>query len=323
MSLRYIVPALGAFAFVGAPADAIEVGDLSIGGFTDAIFTYQDVDAEDDPDIGFSGDVELQFAYAIGSNVTARTDLEFGEAAGGKSGSGQAYVEAADVTWAINEQFSLTMGRFENWLGYELEDAPDRMRINNSLLFDANGVDTDGLAGTFSANDELTVGVFVTDTVYGSAAGSTKNISFGARVDYIQADMFSLALNVQLDDGGDEPEDWFGLNISGDYTGVENLTVYGDITSQTGVGYVDESLFGILIGASYGFQENMAGVLDVSMLSYDESEEEELQIAGALITNPTGDSNFAVNYELTAQTHDQNDGADFLRFAVEFLAVIP
>ena len=67
-----LVPTLALMAGVGV-APAIEVGDLTIGGYVDAIFTVTSVDdgSDDVTSTDFTGDFVLNATYAIGETVSA------------------------------------------------------------------------------------------------------------------------------------------------------------------------------------------------------------------------------------------------------------
>jgi len=85
VSLRQIVPTLGALALSTA-VSAIEVGDLTIGGFVDTVLKIETSDGSgstgfDDSIMDFSADAELQFGYNIGDAVSAQVDVQLNDGA--------------------------------------------------------------------------------------------------------------------------------------------------------------------------------------------------------------------------------------------------
>lgn len=324
MSLRHVVPALGAFALATAPAAAVEVGDLTIGGFVDAISSYADSDASDDATIEFSGTTELQFGYAIGTAVAAQVDVEF------DGSSNRVDLEQAYVSWALTEEFSVSMGKMSNYIGWEVDDAPSLYRINHSLIWDLNGSDIEAVAGIYS-KDAWTVGLYISDAIYETPAINGEELAIGGRVDYA-AETFNVAFNIAQDSNA-PVYDTLGMNLSGDFSGVENLLLFGDLMIGSDFGGKDVDVMGLMVGANYVVNEKMSVTGMLSYVSVDNggsSDPTGIELAVALLTTPTGDSNFAVNYEISFTSEEEGFGDstatvdnDVLWLGVEFLAVIP
>lgn len=124
------VAALAAGAMQTANAD-IELGEgFSVTGFVDQSFSSTKYDGSSASKSFGIDQVETDFLYTGSDGVTARVDIEYGEstsdlvsgdnAAG--SGPDTTFVEQAYVTKAFNEQFSMKLGRFLSYSGWETEE---------------------------------------------------------------------------------------------------------------------------------------------------------------------------------------------------------
>lgn len=336
MSLRYVVPTLGALALTTA-APAIEVGDLTIGGFVDTILDIETSDGSgtsgfDDSIIDFSADAELQFGYNIGDSVSAQLDIEVD----GEDSNGEITVEQANVSWKINDQATLTMGKSETLIGYEAVDAPDLWRVGYSLAAELHGISTTGLNINFAPSEQVSVDVYVVDGVYatdsdnlfGTPAGKlSSDFSFGLNVDF-SSETFMVSFDFAIDTGGDPAaaeEDISNVSINGEFTGVENLTIFADLQTLS----TDAAdTMALLIGANYKIDDSKSVTGMLSMLDEEQDDAMSMELAVALLTNPTGDANFAVNYELAMYMADdastmRTGTEDATNIRIEFLAVIP
>ena len=335
MSLRYVVPTLGALALTTA-APAIEVGDLTIGGFIDTILEIETSDGSgttggDDSIIDFSADAELRFGYNIGDAVSAQLDIEVnGEA------NDVIRVEQANVSWKVNETATLTMGKSETLIGYEAVDAPDQWRVGSSLATELQGTSTTGLNVGFAPSEQVSVdfyivdGIYATDSenVFGAPLGKlSSDFSFGFSVNFA-GEGFFVDFDVAIDTGGDftaAEEDIQNVSINGEYTGTENLTVFGDI--QT-VSTDSVDLMAILIGANYKIDDSKSITGMISTLDEDADDSVSTELAVALLTNPTGDANFALNVELALFQGDdvvsiRTGAEDSTEIKLEWIAIIP
>ncbi len=118
-----IAVAIAAAAVGAAPAANadIELGTgLSVKGFAD--MSYYDYDEDGSPSVSAAGidQVEMDFLYTGTSGVSAEVDIEYGE---GFEGSGdETFVEQAFVTKTFTDQFSMKVGRFLSYSGWEAEE---------------------------------------------------------------------------------------------------------------------------------------------------------------------------------------------------------
>ena len=363
MKLRSLVPALGLLAATTATATAAESGGITIGGFVDVIL---DIDDDTDElnssgpqapiDWGFGVDIELQITYKIGEAVTAQIDIEHNNGSSSDTDLEQAY-----INWALNDQFSLTAGKYTTYAGWVAADAPDLYRIHGGPITSLYGSDLIGLAGNYAFSDTVSGSLFLVNGLSDrSNANPAANDFLGIRHLGIAADViFTIAdvgsINVEagydyLDNGtaasdNDSAEISAAINATIKPKSVEGLTLgaelyhrsAGDYNANTStlVAGTDSSALGFLLMGNFAFAENMSGTLMIQNVmntvdvSGTETEQTQMEIALALLTTPTGDSNFAVNYELFFMTDETETGGtstaetQTIGAAVEFLAIIP
>jgi hypothetical protein len=118
---------------------AIELGEgLSVTGFAD--MSYLSVNPDGGPTVdGFGIDqFETDFMFTGSDGVSAQVDIEYGESSAGTPGTDDTFVEQAFVSKAFTEQFSMKLGRFLSYTGWETEEPTG--------LFQYSGV---GYASTF------------------------------------------------------------------------------------------------------------------------------------------------------------------------------
>jgi len=116
-----VTAALAIGAVPAARAD-IELGNgFSITGFADQSFQYIDTDGA--PSISKFGidQFETDFKFAGFNGISAQVDIEYGSHST-ESGPEHTFVEQAFVTKAFTEQFSMKLGRFLSYSGWETEE---------------------------------------------------------------------------------------------------------------------------------------------------------------------------------------------------------
>ena len=234
-----LVPALGALLAAPTAVEAVEVGDLTIGGFVDTwleITSYDenapDLPAPDDDQvIDFAAEVELQIGWSVGSDVHAQMDIEF------YGDGGEPDLETATVTWDVSESASLMMGEFVDWLGWEAADAPGRYRINRTVLIGGNfyGAKTvTGLGVMGSPSETFSYGVYVTDMVYGATGTASDDFAIGGDFTFKIDGYGSVNVEFALDSGaapafgGAAEEDVTGFGINTTYDAMDGLVVGGE-----------------------------------------------------------------------------------------------
>ncbi len=124
---RIITGVLAAAAVGAIPvanAGGIEIGKgLTITGFLDQ--SYQYINDDNAPKYHKFGidQFETDFLYSGSDGVSAEVDIEYGDSTpNGPAGGNETFVEQAFVTKKFNDQFSVKVGRFLSYSGWEAEE---------------------------------------------------------------------------------------------------------------------------------------------------------------------------------------------------------
>jgi len=101
----------------------IELGEgLSVTGFVDMSFYYEDIDGADATTKNFAVDqVEVDFMYTGSNGVSAQVDIEYGESTANGLTDGT-FVEQAFITKKVNDKLTVKAGRFLSYSGWETEE---------------------------------------------------------------------------------------------------------------------------------------------------------------------------------------------------------
>ncbi len=328
MKLRYLVPALGVLASLST-VSAETVGGLTVGGYVDVIANAGHEaagDAAAQTDLGATAFVELRVGYKVADKVTAQVDIEFNGANSRDNTDSAAYLEQAYVNWAMTDGFSLTGGKFTTYAGWVAADADGLYRINAGPITSLYGGEITGAAGNFAINDDFSISVFLVnglDVVSGGNAitpiNANQNDDLALAVDlvYKMADVGSFNFEAGYDYiNSDVSELSLGLNAT--VTAVESWTFGAEIiTRMLDVDGDSSSKLGALVMANYKLPMDnpMSVTAMVQYVGYDEGDlgnqkkSSTVEVAVALLTNPTKDPNFGLNYEISYATV-KNDGVD-------------
>ena len=342
MRLNALVPTLALVASA-TTASAIEVDALTIGGYVDAVLniTSNDIGADkwggpsDELGTDFTAAFQLDVDYAIGEQAAARAELKWDQ-------DGNTALEEAYASWQFHDKWSVHMGRFETFIGWESLDAPNLTRVNFHNAGSLSEVSPyyDGASVRGALTEQLSLGLYVADQLIAPSvarADSSQDLAFGAELSYALDDNDSYVdLDFTYDSysaglGGTGFDSIWSVNINAQYNFAEGtpLSVYGEFNyaswANDGTAAEDsDNNMWFMLGASYGFADNMIGSLMIDWIDPSDTAEDdaELEIAAALLTNPTNDANFAVNVEvayISAEADDSNAFGVFL----EALAIIP
>lgn len=346
MSLRYIVPTMGLMAFTAVPAMAADVGGLTVNGYVDSILEFSDGDDAtgrgDDATIDFSAGAQLEIGYAIGDAVTANVEL-YWEDADSSSNGVATNLEQAYINWAITEQVSVVAGKFHNSIGWEALDAPGLYRVNNSHMYSSWsvggsgfetswGLDTTGIGVVVTPNEQVEFGLNLVDGIYAETSKATDALGINAYVTAVIEGIGTFDLDIMYGQeeasafGGAAEEDAFGIDLNGE---IDALREDQGLLFAFDFNYVDYDLaggMGLLLLANYALptEAPMWATLSLNYVepNDDADDDESIEIAAALLTQPTDDDNFGLNFELAYISHSGDDRNEFGLF-VEALAVIP
>ena len=232
---------LSAIVFVGAMTlnAQDEAPKLSVSGTVDAYYqTY--LTASDDASGSFGTSFADEAGFALGmANVVLSyegektgvvADLVFGprgDAAAGGYNLNQLY-----AYWNVSESTTLTMGRFNTFLGYEVISAAGNFNYSTSYLFSSGPFSHVGLKADFALGEDFSLMLAVmnpTDT----NNNATGDYGLGAQLGYagqylnLYYDNDSV-LGFEIDyTGGFDLSESFFLGINGAYQTSEDAGFYG------------------------------------------------------------------------------------------------
>lgn len=334
MNLKYIVPALG-FVALGATAQAADTAGVTVGGFVDTGFNILSNDVgvpsydtyngtSDEMTLDFWAETELQVAATIGQDVSLQVDLEVEE-------DGTTDLEQANIAYTVDPKVTLVMGRFETFLGWEAVDAPGLYRVNYSPVAELSSDSMTGIDAGIMINEKMSLDIILTDDIWGdtgAGVGTTTSdalaigLNFGMDVDnYGNVDIeFAWDQYAGVATTGDADRIQFGINTTA--TDLVEGWLFGAEFSYADVDAY--AMYGLLLAANYKVNEKVSAT---GMFSYyepndDADDNEDMEIAVALLTTPTGDDNFALNAEIGYLMAGADDSDAFI-LSLEALAVIP
>ena len=216
-------------------------GQLVISGFVDGSIALP----VDDANLGFSFDqLEIDLEKELAEGISLRADIDFIE--DGVS------VEQAFISFKLFKVRgvatpTVTFGKFNAPIGYELLDAPDMYQFSHSLVFD-NALPTN-LSG-LSISQNLGVGL---DLVVYIANGWDVNFAddslmiFGGRLGFGGIEGLGLGVSAIQNDAQD-----MIIDLDSEVTMVPNLTL-GFEYNTGGKDDAGENISGWLVMANYAF----------------------------------------------------------------------
>ncbi|WP_179337044.1 outer membrane beta-barrel protein [Winogradskyella ludwigii] len=202
--------------------DSTEVAKkFTVSGSVDAYFqTY--ISAPDDVGASFGTAFADQTGFALGmgniiasyesGKVGAVLDLVTGPrgaAATFNSDIVDGIVNQAYVYWNVSENTTLTMGRFNTYLGYEVIAPAANFNYSTSYLFSSGPFSHMGLKADFALSDDFSLMLAVMNPWDTNNTSTTGEYSFGAQLGYS-----GQYLNFYYDSGNNG-----GLGFEVDYTG--------------------------------------------------------------------------------------------------------
>lgn len=209
-----------------AQEETEEKKKFSLSGSVDAYFqTY--ITAPDDSDVAFGTAFADQTGFAIGmgniiasyenGKVGAVLDLVVGprgEQATFNSDIVDGIVNQAYVYWNVSEKTTLTFGRWNTFLGYEVIAPAANFNYSTSYLFSSGPFSHLGLKADFTLSDDLSLMLAITNPWDTNNTSTTGEYAYGAQLGY--KDQF---LNLYYDSGNNG-----GLGFEIDYTGGFDLS---------------------------------------------------------------------------------------------------
>jgi len=229
-------------AAIGFAQEEEESSKLSVSGSIDAYY-QTNLTTSDDLGQSFGTSFANRTGFALGmANVIASyegektgmvADLVFGprgvDAAGGDN---DLYVNQLYAYWNVSESTTLTMGRFNTYLGYEVISPVGNFNYSTSYLFSSGPFSHLGLKADFALSDDfsLMLAVMNATDVYDNMTG---DYALGAQLGY--AGQFlnfyydnDTVLGFEIDyTGGFDLSDDFFLGINAAYQTSDDAGFYG------------------------------------------------------------------------------------------------
>lgn len=312
------VAAVAAGAMPAAYAD-IEIGQgLTIKGFADMSFTSYDYDENgtvNDFSVESAGidQFETDFLFTGSNGVSAQVDIEYGESSAGGPGDDDTFVEQAFVTKAFTEQFSMKVGRFLSYSGWETEEPTGLFQYSGtgyapyfygyyqnglSAMYDSSVVDVMASVVT-SAFDPLDRDT--DDLGYEVGLALTPVEGLTAKLFYIKDDAtdtdiinfwasyavsgFTFAAEYNVADYAANAEGDGFLVMANYATGPFGITLrYHDFSIENGAGVTTTEDSAITLSPSYKVGDNLLLVAEYRVDDYGNDADGELFALEALFT---------------------------------------
>ncbi|WP_298237671.1 outer membrane beta-barrel protein [uncultured Algibacter sp.] len=194
---------------------------LTISGSVDAYYqTYLTASDNDAPSFGTAFADQSGFAVGManiiasyeGEKVGAVLDLVTGPRGAGATFSNDivdGIVNQAYVYWNVSEGTTLTMGRFNTFLGYEVISPAANFNYSTSYLFSSGPFSHVGLKADFTLSDDVSLMLAITNPWDTNNISMTGEYALGAQLGF-----HGQYLNLYYDSGNAG-----GLGFEIDYTG--------------------------------------------------------------------------------------------------------
>ncbi len=306
---------------------------FTITGSVDAYYqTY--LTAPDDAGVGFGTAFAGQSGFALGmgnliasyekGKVGAVLDLVTGPRGAGATFSNDivdGIVNQAYVYWNVSDKTTLTFGRFNTFLGYEVIAPAANFNYSTSYLFSSGPFSHMGLKADFALSDDFSLMLAITNPWDTNDVSSTGEYALGAQLGYK-----GQYLNLYYDSGANG-----GLGFEVDYTGGFDLSdsfflgINAAYNDNDGSGFYGAALYPQL-ATSDTFSIGLRG--EYFALHGDANPAEESVFATTLTGSFTVDSNLIIKPEIRldswsdAMPYIDNDGAAADNLAAFTLAAI-
>lgn len=248
MNKRLLVLAVaGAFSAAGA-ASAHDVGevDVKIGGHVESSFVVTDDAGEgqgangaNDSERKFATEGEVSISAKSGDSLYVRADIDinsrYSDYFNGGVDAQTIEIEQLFGAWKINDMTKVRIGRFNNPLGYESQDAPHKTTFSRSLISELLDLQTSLYQNNIEGVAlDLNVGpAKVTLAALNEIGGVDEENSFLAHISGEALPGLKLALGVLTQEDVDANADSFEnlINFNAAYNldlGAVNTTFFVD-----------------------------------------------------------------------------------------------
>jgi hypothetical protein len=280
-----------------------DVAALSTSGTVDAYY-QTNLSSPDDLGDSFGTSFADETGFALGmANLVASYDMDStgvvadvvfgprGDAAVGGYNLNQLY-----AYWNVNETTTLTMGRWNTYLGYEVISPAGNFNYSTSYMFSSGPFSMVGLKADFSLSDDfsLMLAVMNPTDVNNNISGS---YSLGAQLGYK-----GQYLNLYTDD-----DEVLGFEI--DYTGGFDLS--DDIFLGINAAYQtmnDAGFYGVALYPQYTLSDSFALGLRGELFGlHDDTDNDLPSVFSTTITGSYSVENLTIKPELRMDTWSEAD----------------
>ncbi len=289
---------------------------LSITGSVDAYYqTYLTTSDDSGQSFGTAFAGQTGFALGMGNIVASYESGKVGavlDLVTGPRGAGATFsndivdgiVNQAYAYWNVSESTTLTMGRFNTFLGYEVIAPAANFNYSTSYLFSSGPFSHVGLKADFALSDDFSLMLAVMNPWDTNNTSTTGEYSFGAQLGYS-----GQFLNLYYDSGNNG-----GLGFEVDYTG--GFDVSDDFFLGINAAYNDNDgsgFYGAALYPQYGINDAFSIGLRGEYFNLHDKDFDDLPSVFA--TTLTGsyivDSNLIIKPEIRLDSWSNNDTAYF------------
>jgi len=238
-------------------ANAAE-GGFEISGFVDSSYV---VDDNADTNTFGLDQVEINITKEIKDWASLRFDLNHAPNGGGAE-TADAIVEQGYLTITPPGGITLTFGKFNAPIGFELLDAPDMYQYSHALVF-TNGLPTNltGLMASGALGETIDFSAYVANG-WDNNPDTNKNKTVGGRIGITPMEGVNLGFSAITGDDSDQAkENMTVFDIDGTITMIPNLTVglefnWGKENKDSSVtSGEDADWFGYLVMGHYDYSD--------------------------------------------------------------------
>lgn len=250
-------------------ADGIQINKyLNLSGFVDMSYTNVDNPTGTADVASFNMDqAELDFTIAAGEGLTARVDLQ----TSGGTGATRDFtnIEQARLDYAFGD-WTLTLGKFDTFIGLEALEPTGMYQYSNSLIFDLEPTQHTGMSlgydnGFFNGALALVNSIMVNnpdnndEIAYALHAGVTPNKAWSVNLNYaFSDDAASVAAGTQAT----AETTLLTFDVMWENYGWTVAAEYGDSELEASAGggaaTTTTSTDGMSLMVNYAFSERMA-----------------------------------------------------------------
>ena len=286
------VAAVCAFGAASNAFAEIELGEgLSVTGFVDMSYWYEDIDGADSSTKEFGIDqVEMDFMWAGSEGISAQIDVQYGASAEGGELAETTFIEQAFITKQFSDEFSVKVGRFLAYSGWEAAEPTGLYQYSASPMGVFYGGYQQGISAYYDAGTVDLMFSVVNDVTNGFE-DDTQNLDIEAGVAFEPTEGWVAKLFYLTDDedttidfwtsyetGGftfafeygmtdfDDDSESSGILLMGNYaTGAFGITLrYHDLTMEDAAGNESDTS-GITLAPSYAIGDNLLIVAEYRM----------------------------------------------------------